>query len=263
MHRMIIYAVNILKNPEAMKAKAENGFKNFSEHSYIEILDSVIGVAPQNKIYPSYIPKILNAGSGKNFIPTALNIDCNPKWHPDLVLDLSKSITYSGYETGRFGKIELKPNMFEVIIADQLLEHVSDLILTMTNFLNLLCEGGELHASVPYDLSCGAWQDPTHVRAFNEKSWLYYTEWSWYIGWREERFDLVNLEFDYSEIGKKMINKRIDKELILQTPRAVNEMKVCLRKRKTNDREKILHDKLTRSIYASPQNPWSANMYIF
>jgi hypothetical protein len=35
-----------------------------------------------------------------------------------------------------------------------------------------------------------AWQDPTHLRAMNMNSWLYYTSWFWYLGWFEHRFDL-------------------------------------------------------------------------
>ena len=33
-----------------------------------------------------------------------------------------------------------------------------------------------------------AWQDPTHVRAMNENSWIYYCDWFWYLGWVEHRF---------------------------------------------------------------------------
>lgn len=192
----------------------------------------------------------------------ALNIDYNPNCHPDLVLDISKSLTYSEYHTERFGKIFLKPNIFEKIIADQLLEHIPDLWTTMTNFLNLLTDGGELQVSVPYDLSCGAWQDPTHVRAFNERSWIYYTEWSWYLGWREERFDMVNLEFECSDLGKNMLKEGVDKNIILRTPRAINDMKVCLRKRKTSYAEKLLYDKMIRKIYKTPQNSWNSNVYM-
>ena len=39
-----------------------------------------------------------------------------------------------------------------------------------------------------------AWQDPTHVRALNRNSWLYYTDWFWYLGWLEHRFVLSRYE---------------------------------------------------------------------
>lgn len=37
-----------------------------------------------------------------------------------------------------------------------------------------------------------AWQDPTHVRALNENSWTYYTDWFWYLGWYEHRFEIAS-----------------------------------------------------------------------
>jgi len=67
------------------------------------------------------------------------------------------------------------------------LEHITDLKTYMTNCLELLKVGGVMEITVPYDLSLGAWQDPTHCRAFNQNSWLYYTEWSWYLGWEKQK----------------------------------------------------------------------------
>jgi len=58
----------------------------------------------------------------------------------------------------------------------------------MKSCLDLLKVGGIFEINVPYDLSLGAWQDQTHVRAFNENSWLYYTDWFWDMGWTEARF---------------------------------------------------------------------------
>jgi hypothetical protein len=43
---------------------------------------------------------------------------------------------------------------------------------------------------VPYEKALTAWQDPTHIRAMNENSWIYYIEWFWYLGWFEHRFEM-------------------------------------------------------------------------
>ena len=43
---------------------------------------------------------------------------------------------------------------------------------------------------VPYEHALTAWQDPTHVRALNERSWVYYTDWFWYLGWMDYRFEI-------------------------------------------------------------------------
>jgi SAM-dependent methyltransferase len=76
------------------------------------------------------------------------------------------------------------------IEANNVLEHVPNLSRLMGNCLRLLATGGELRIEVPIEGAATAWQDPTHVRAMNENSWIYYTEWFWYLGWFEHRFEL-------------------------------------------------------------------------
>ncbi len=82
---------------------------------------------------------------------------------------------------------------------------------------------------VPYDLSLGAWQDPTHVRAFNENSFLYYTDWHWYLNW-PDKFELTQMGYELSQIGQEMLEKKIQQEVILRTPRAVDALQVILTK---------------------------------
>ena len=83
-----------------------------------------------------------------------------------------------------------------------------------------------MHIHVPYDLSLGAWQDPTHVRAFNENSWRYYTDWHWYLNWTD-RFELTALEMRLSKVGEAL---ELPQDVILRTPRAVDSMYVVLTK---------------------------------
>ena len=138
------------------------------------------------------------------------------------------------------GNVTLQENQFIEIIAIDVLEHVQNLELLMTNCLKLLRVGGKFIISVPYELSYGAWQDPTHVRAFNQNSWIYYTDWFWYLGWFDYKFDLLELNFIPSALGKNLIDKNIDKDVILSTPRAIESMSVIFVKRQTNIQEKNL-----------------------
>jgi hypothetical protein len=71
----------------------------------------------------------------------------------------------------------------------------------MTNLLTLLKEDGEFELEVPYEKSMAAWQDPTHLRAMNLNSWLYYTSWFWYMGWFEHRFDMVFFQWLDSKLA--------------------------------------------------------------
>ena len=204
-------------------------------------------------------PPWLHAGSGKDFRPDCLNVDINPAMNPDLTLDLSQPLEPSAkYPTIRFGEVSLKPGSVTRITAFELLEHVRDLPALMRNFLDLLCDGGELHISVPYDLSHGAWQDPTHVRAFNERSWAYYTNWAWYLGWRDERFEVADTTFVLSgDIGKALTDQGMTPAEMLRVPRAVDQIQVVLRKRKSTPEEQEEHDLLTRSFHRGAMGEWS------
>ena len=79
----------------------------------------------------------------------------------DLTRDLSQPLEPSAkYPTVRFGEVSLKPGSFTRLTAFELLEHVRELTTLMRSFRDLLRDGGELHISVPYELSYGACQDP-------------------------------------------------------------------------------------------------------
>jgi SAM-dependent methyltransferase len=172
----------------------------------------------------------LNLGSGKNYLSNYVNVDITHQWNPDLVLDLSKPINST---TG-----SLPLDHFEEILATDVLEHVTDLVQLMTNLLELLKDGGIVKVSVPYDLSLGAWQDPTHVRAFNENSWLYYTDWFWYLGWTNHRFDLTSSFYSFSAYGQQLNSQGKTLEELLRTPRAIDAMSVVLTKRSTTPEER-------------------------
>ena len=121
----------------------------------------------------------------------------------------------------------------------------------------MLRDGGVLELSVPYELSLGADQDPTHVRRFNENSWLYYTTWAWYMNWRDERFDLVSQEFTLTALGHALRKQNVSQEEILRTPRAVEGIWATLRKRKSTEAEKFEYDREFRTFYLEPTQDWT------
>ena len=193
------------------------------------------------------LPRRLNLGSGKSWQADCLNVDISPLWRPDVCVDMSvPDLLERTLDSERFGRIILPPDHFDEITAVDVLEHVADLVTLMTNCLTLLRNGGVLKALVPFDLSYGAWQDPTHVRAFNERSWLYYTEWFWYVGWREARFDLTELKFQLSDLGQTMAKEGVSNDVIARTPRAVDSMHVTLSKRPLSEAERAEFDRRTR-----------------
>jgi len=170
----------------------------------------------------------LNLGSGKDWRKDCINADIQPEKKPDWVLDITK-VPWGEVIDTRLGRFAVEKGMVTEIIANDVLEHIPDLVSAMTNCRDLLKRGGEMHIHVPYDLSLGAWQDPTHVRAFNENSFLYYTDWHWYLNW-EEKFTCTQMGFELSELGHELLESKMPKETVLRTPRAVDALQVILRK---------------------------------
>jgi SAM-dependent methyltransferase len=168
----------------------------------------------------------LNLGSGKDRRDDCINADIRPDVGADWVIDISK-LKWGEVVKKKEQYISIKPATFERIVAFDVLEHIQDLVKAMTNCRDLLTVGGEMHIVVPYELSLGAWQDPTHVRAFNENSWVYYCAWHWYLGWQGTRFEMTHLDLRLSEYGKTL---ELEEDELLRTPRAVDSMYVVLRK---------------------------------
>lgn len=182
---------------------------------------------------PVQVPSTLHVGSGKNFQPQWLNLDIDARWRPDFVCDLGQPLPEDGQltvATRRFGTITIADEAFETIVAQDVLEHIRDLTTAMTTMLRWLRTGGVLKVAVPYELSLGAWCDPTHVRAFNERSFDYYTKWSWYLGWRTHNFVVRKLDFIASPLGQEMTAAGRPADEVLRTPRAVDQIYVELQK---------------------------------
>jgi len=233
--------LSLLRNEEGRRKLEARGFQWFSQRKESEILSKALqecAGAGSNSVEVQ-IPRKLNLGSGKDWREDCFNVDFDPYWEPDAVLDFNRPLPIGQpLETQRFGSVVLQNNSFDEIIANDSLEHIPSLMTAMHSCLNLLKAGGLFRISVPYDLSWGAWQDPTHVRAFNERSWLYYTDWFWYMGWTEARFDLVQFHLGLSPIGEALKMQRVKGEDLVRYPRAVDQMRVVLRKRLLTEAEK-------------------------
>lgn len=82
------------------------------------------------------------------------------------------------------------------IFCKNYIEHVGDLIKFMNECGRILKQGGKITLIAPYYSSIRAWQDPTHVRAISEASFLYYNK-----EWREQNgldHYPIDCDFNYS-----------------------------------------------------------------
>jgi len=172
-------------------------------------------------------PRALNLGSGKDYKPNWVNIDILDRAEPDLVLDLGQAVSLPLEAPTRLGgRVRLEAGQLDLVYANNVLEHVPDLPMLMGNALALLKEGGEFHIEVPYEKALTAWQDPTHLRALNENSWVYYTDWFWYLGWYEHRFEIAQFQW-------------LDLQLQPCAKERAAFMRTALRKVVTSPRERI------------------------
>jgi SAM-dependent methyltransferase len=240
--RLVPGCLALLQNEDERHALQARGFQRFSQLNERRMLETALQkTAVASRPVTTYppVPRKLNLGSGKDWREDYFNVDCNSFWEPDAVLDFNQPLPLGQpLETQRFGKVTLENNYFDEILAKDVMEHIPNLTTAMTSCLNLLRPGGLLYLSVPYDLSWGAWQDPTHVRAFNERSWLYYTEWCWYLGWMEARFEQLEFGLGLSPVGQALQKQQLKNEELVRYPRAVDQLRVVLRKRLMTEAEK-------------------------
>lgn len=180
-------------------AEARAQLERFRTHDPVEAVADMLAFAigvhqghGQHRPSGPHRPTRINLGSGKDYKPGWLNLDVLERAEPDLVLDIGREIRVPMQCATRYGgQVRLEAGQIETIHASNVLEHVPDLPLLMSNALTLLKPGGRIEIEVPYEKAPTAWQDPTHLRAMNENSWLYYTDWFWYLGWFEHRFDMT------------------------------------------------------------------------
>jgi predicted SAM-dependent methyltransferase len=83
-------------------------------------------------------------------------------------------------------------NSVGLIVANDILEHLSDTIHVMKEAQRVLCDGGIFLIQVPSTDGRGAYQDPTHVKFFNENSFWYYT--------REEQAKFIDTPAKFSAV---------------------------------------------------------------
>jgi len=116
----------------------------------------------------------IDLGCGKKKREGHLGLDNSATSAADVVCDFRRGLP-------------LRNDSCDGAVADNLLEHLPDLIGFMNELWRVMRDGAEVQVIVPYYTSAGAHQDPTHVRFFTEKTFLYFN---------------ASLPYDYGFRGK-------------------------------------------------------------
>jgi len=223
------------KDSAAFAERAQTALTQFRDADPVEAYGDLLafavgfgGAHHERRPQAPWRPARLHIGSGKDYKPGWLNVDVLPRTEPDLVLDLSQPLRLPlQAQSCTVGAVELAEGQLDIVLANNVLEHVTDLPRLMTQVLQLLRVGGQLVIEVPYEHAPTAWQDPTHVRAMNENSWLYYSDWFWYLGWFEHRFGVLSSQY-------------LDLELREAPRERAAFMRVVLEKVVTSPRERMV-----------------------
>ena len=108
--------------------------------------------------------KILDVGCGINKRPGAIGIDRNPAARPDVLVELDRP------------PYPFRDSSFDQLYAIHVIEHVSDVMLTMEEFHRLVRPGGEVFIATPHYTDFSSFCDPTHRWHLTSFSLRYFGE---------------------------------------------------------------------------------------
>lgn len=139
----------------------------------------------------------LHLGCGKSVLPGHMGVDLSPQPGVSVVCDLSQR------------PWPFQDSSVETCIIFNLLEHLPNTIQVMEELWRVTMPGGLVHIQVPYYNSAGAFQDPTHVKFFTERTFDYFTvdgttELSHYNYYSHARFKIDRIEFHQRSLLKRL-----------------------------------------------------------
>lgn len=129
---------------------------------------------------------VLDLGCGRKKLTGAIGLDMRDHENVDIVSDLEKPLPFADAT-------------FDVVHADQVMEHIHKLIELVYEVYRVLKPGGTFVFHVPYYKSSWAHIDPTHVRSFTIQTMNYFVKGNYInddYSFREEAFDSCEIYLD-------------------------------------------------------------------
>lgn len=118
----------------------------------------------------SEVLKKLNIGCGKRPLPGFVNLDREKRIGVDVAFDL---------ETCGDAKLPFPDNHFDRMICSHTAEHITNFLPMMQELWRVAKPGCSAVFITPYGGHDTAFEDPTHVRQFFGKSWLYVSQYAY------------------------------------------------------------------------------------
>jgi SAM-dependent methyltransferase len=150
--------------------------------------------------------RVLDIGCGRNKYPGSVGLDHAPLPGVDVVASLEKRLPFEDAE-------------FDAVLANQVLEHVQDMVGLMAEIHRVLKPGGQLLAHVPYFRSSWAHSDPTHVRGFCIITMDNFVEGTFsFEGWRFHETGFSKIEVFIDNDYPSTLARRVLTPLALRYP---------------------------------------------
>lgn len=105
---------------------------------------------------------ILHLGSGFNKHKNSISIDANPNTKADVIHDLNKF------------PYPFKTNRFELIIAENIIEHLDDIVKVMEEIHRIGKDRAKVIISMAHFSSIDSFTDPTHKHSFTSRTFDYF-----------------------------------------------------------------------------------------
>ncbi|VVB90875.1 Ubiquinone/menaquinone biosynthesis C-methyltransferase UbiE [uncultured archaeon] len=127
---------------------------------------------------------IIDIGCGNSKTKDAIGPDKVRTGDVDIICDIEQSIPF-------------KDGCIDKIVANNVLEHMSDTVKPLEELHRVLKIGGRAIIEVPHARSLGAFMDPTHKRFFTIMTMDYFTEKSSFKYYSRARFKIIKKELRF------------------------------------------------------------------
>jgi hypothetical protein len=134
----------------------------------------------ESSTHSTELPRVLNLGSGKKYVPGAVNVDVTPATNPDIVHDLNRV------------PWPFPDSHFREIQAFDVLEHLSDLVAVMEEIHRVCEEGALVRITTPHFSCANSYTDLTHRHHFGFFSLDHFTGVSSNDFYTSRRFRMVS-----------------------------------------------------------------------
>jgi len=143
------------------------------------------------------LKKILDVGCGKRKRSNAIGIDINPRSDADLLHDLNQF------------PYPFTDNHFDEIYADNILEHLDDVLKVMIEFHRITKSDGFIEITVPFYPHRNANTDPTHKHFFGVHSFDYFVSGTDHGNFQYSpiQFAMLSIEFDKGLVKRHLFDR--------------------------------------------------------